>query len=94
MEGWGEEMAPVVRLLGGAGPLMSKEERMHPSPGPPSARTPFIHCQAEMRVEGGGRCISITLIELPLINQLICRDPVPAAEPIPAAELLEQGPKR
>lgn len=60
---------------------MSKEERMHPSPGPPSARTPFIHCQAEMRVEGGGGCISITLIELPLINQLICRDPIPAAEP-------------
>lgn len=34
-----------------------------------------------MLQERRGGFISITLIELPLINQLICRSPIPAADP-------------
>lgn len=42
----------------------------------------FIHCGMGCLKGVRRSCISITLIELSLINQLICKGPIPAPDPL------------
>lgn len=66
----------------GARRLMSKEARMLPVPRPPLCSIHLYPLRSEERgAAKRGGSLSITLIELPLINQLICRGPIPTAEP-------------